>query len=79
MIKDFEYQNYLCVVPGQNLSIAGRFGDSIHGYDMLEINLIKCENTSDTFNCASEAELEKFYTLEQQKKYGVVAIRFKKW
>ena len=62
MINDFEYQNYLCVVPGQNLSIAGRFGDSIHGYDMLEIHLIKCENTSDNFNCASEEELEKFYT-----------------
>ena len=62
MINDFEYNKYLCVVPGQNLSIAGRFGDSIHGYDMLEIHLIKCENTSNYHNCASSEELEKFYT-----------------
>ena len=61
MIKDFEYNKYLCVVPGQNLSIAGRFGDSIHGYDMLEIHLIKCQNTSESQNCASSAQLEEFY------------------
>ena len=62
MIKDFEYQNYLCVVPGQNLSIAGRFGDSIHGYDMLEIHLIKCENSTEKQDCATYEEIEKFYT-----------------
>ncbi len=62
MINDFEYDKYLCVVPGQNLSIAGRFGDSIHGYDMLEIHLVKCENTSTYNECATLEELEEFYT-----------------
>ena len=62
MIKNFEYQNYLCVVPGQNLSIAGRFGDSIHGYDMLEIHLIKCDNKTNNNNCVSTDELNRFYT-----------------
>ncbi len=61
MINDYEYNKYLCVVPGQNLSIAGRFGDSIHGYDMLEIHLIKCENTSTYNECASFDEIKKFY------------------
>ena len=61
MINDFEYNKYLCVVPGQNLSIAGRFGDSIHGYDMLEIHLIKCENTSNYHNCASSEDIKKYY------------------
>ena len=61
MIDDFEYQNYLCVVPGQNLSIAGRYGDSIHGYDILEIHLIKCDNNSNNSSCASEEELNQFY------------------
>ena len=62
MINEFEYDKYLCVVPGQNLSIAGRFGDSIHGYDMLEIHLIKCENTSTYNECATSEEMETFYT-----------------
>ena len=62
MINEFEYDKYLCVVPGQNLSIAGRFGDSIHGYDMLEIHLIKCENTSTYNECATSEEIQTFYT-----------------
>ncbi len=61
MIKDYEYDKYLCPVPGQNLSIAGRFGDSIHGYDMLEIHLIKCENITSDDNCASKEDMERFY------------------
>ena len=61
MIDDFEYQNYLCAVPGQNLSIAGRYGDSFNGYDILEIHLIKCDNSSNNLSCASEDELNQFY------------------
>ena len=62
MIKYYEYDKYLCPVPGQNLTIAGRFGDSIHGYDMLEIHLIKCENSTEKQDCATYEEIEKFYT-----------------
>ena len=61
MIKEFEYENYLCPVPGQNLSVGGRWGDSVHGYDMLEFHLTKCENNSKTQNCKSEEEMEKFF------------------
>ena len=61
MIDEFEYQNYLCAAPGQNLSIAGRYGDSFNGYDILEIHLIKCDNSSNNLSCASEDELNQFY------------------
>ena len=61
MIKEFEYENYLCPVPGQNLSIGGRWGDSVHGYDMLEFHVVKCENTSESQNCKSNEEMEIFF------------------
>ena len=61
MIKYYEYNNYLCPVPGQNLSIGGRFGDSIFGYDMLKINLIKCVNNSEINYCKSKEEMEFFF------------------
>ena len=61
MIKDYEYENYLCPVPGQNLSIGGRWGDSINGYNMLEFHLIKWENNSEKQNCKSKEEMEKFF------------------
>ena len=49
------------------------FKTLVEQYDMKELYLE--EYTKEMFL----KELEKFYTLEQQKKYGVVAIRFKKW
>ena len=61
MIKDFEYENYLCPVPGQNLSIGGRWGDNVHGYDMLEFHVIKCENTTEKQICHSFEEMEHFF------------------
>ena len=61
MIKDFEYENYLCPIPGQNLSIGGRWGDHVHGYDMLEFHVIKCENNSEEHNCRSPEEMEIFF------------------
>ena len=30
MIKESEYQNYLCPFTGQNLSFDGRWDDSVH-------------------------------------------------
>jgi hypothetical protein len=61
LIKDYEYENYLCPVPGQNLSIRGRWGDSINGYDILEFHLIKCENTNEEDRCKNEEEMNKFF------------------
>ena len=61
MIKDFEYENYLCPIPGQNLSIGGRWGDNVHGYDMLEFHVIKCENTTEKQICHSFEDMELFF------------------
>ena len=61
LIKDYEYENYLCPVPGQNLSIRGRWGDSINGYDILEFHLIKCENSNEEDRCKNEEEMNKFF------------------
>ena len=61
LIKDYEYQNYLCPIPNQNLSIGGRWGDSVHGYDMLEFHIVKCENNTFKNNCKSDFEMKKFF------------------
>ena len=61
LIKEFEYEKYLCPVPGQNLSIGGRWSDNVHGYDMLEFHVIKCENTSKIQNCKSEKEMDIYF------------------
>ncbi len=53
---DFDYNKFLCVLPGQNLSVGGRFGDNINGYDILEIHLNKCENSSDNNSIICESE-----------------------
>ena len=61
LIKEFEYEKYLCPVPGQNLSIGGRWSDNVHGYDMLEFHVIKCENTSKIQNCKFEKEMNTYF------------------
>ena len=61
MLKDFEFENYLCPVPGQNLSIGGRWGDNVHGYDMLEFHVIKCENSTEKQICQPFDKMEKFF------------------
>ncbi len=57
----FEYNKFLCAKPNQNLSFGGRFGDNINGYDILEIHLNKCVNTTENNNkCKSEDTINKF-------------------
>ena len=53
------YENFLCPIPGQNLSFAGRNGDTINGYDLLEIHLSKCENSSDKI-CKTDDEIVSY-------------------
>ena len=89
LIKEFEYEKYLCPVPNQNLSIGGRWSDNIHGYDMLEFHVIKCENTSETQNCKSEKEMESFFknsylniiylaqSLDHYNIYNPIKIKFR--
>ena len=41
--------------------MSGRWSDNIHGYDILEFHVVKCENTSESQNCKSEKEMEPFF------------------
>ena len=59
-MNKFNYSNYLCPKPNQNLNFGGRFGDNINGYDLLEIHLNKCTNTTENNNCKSEEIIDKF-------------------
>ena len=59
-MNKFNYSNYLCPKPNQNLNFGGRFGDNINGYDLLEIHLNKCSNTTENNNCKSEEIIDKF-------------------
>ena len=60
-MNDFQYENFLCPIQGQNLNFSGRFGDNIIGYDILEIHLNKCENSSDNlFICKSNDEIDEY-------------------
>ena len=59
-MNKFNYSNYLCPKPNQNLNFGGRFGDNINGYDLLEIHLNKCLNTTKNNNCQSEEIIDKF-------------------
>ena len=60
-MENFEYNKFLCAKPNQNLSFGGRFGDNINGYDILEIHLNKCVNTTENNNiCKSEDTINKF-------------------
>ena len=36
MIKESEYQNYLCPFTGQNFSFDGRWDNSVHCYNVLK-------------------------------------------
>ena len=53
---DFDYKKFLCPLPGQNLSFGGRYGDNINGYDILEIHLNKCDNSSNNNSIICENE-----------------------
>ena len=60
-MKNFDYNKYLCTKPNQILGFGGRFGDNIHGYDLLEVHLNKCTNSTENNNsCKSEENIDKF-------------------
>ena len=56
---DSEY--YTCVKPNQNLTISGRYGDRLNGFDILEAHLNKCKNSSESnIKCKSEDEINEY-------------------
>ena len=50
--------NSYCLKKGQNLTIAGRYGDFAHGFDIIEIHFFRCQNSSTSKTiCKSEKEI----------------------
>ena len=60
-IKDNDYEKFICVKQNQNLTIAGRYGDIIQGFEILEFHLNKCKNSSNSkIICKSNEEIENY-------------------
>ena len=50
----FPISNYLCVEPNQNLSIFGRYGDFLNGFQSINIFLNECTDK----NCTIEEDID---------------------
>ncbi len=53
--------------------------EKLHRFDSFEelyksLPLLKCGYTNENINKAKPSDMEQYYSLEQQKKYGVVGI-----
>ena len=58
LFKGFNFEKYLCPKPNQNISIRGRFNDDINGFDIINIVIEKCVNSSENnITCASDDEI----------------------
>lgn len=52
---------------------------NLHRFDNFDelyknLNLLKCGYTKETVDTAKAADMEQYYSVEEQKKYGVVGI-----
>ena len=43
-MKNYDLSKYLCIKPNQNLRIKGRYGDSINGFNSIEVYFNLCIN-----------------------------------
>ena len=63
-----------CIKRDQNLSIAGRYGDFLHGFDLLEIHFEKCKNTSfSNIICKSPNEINDYIS------NSVILLNYLSW
>ena len=63
-----------CIKKGQNLSIAGRYGDFLNGYDLLEIHFEKCKNSSSSnIICKSSNEINDYIS------NSVILLNYLSW
>ena len=54
----FNISNFLCIKKGQNLTIAGKYGDIFNWFDILEFHISKCENKTGLSICKSNEEID---------------------
>ena len=58
--KDFNFDNYLCPKKNESLFIKGRYGDIRKGFDIINIYIEKCINSTENNNfCESEEKINK--------------------
>jgi hypothetical protein len=66
MFEDIDISNYYCIVPGQDIKLWGKQGDSLIGYSNLCIYIAKCDNSSqynpNPGQCASKETIENTIT-----------------
>lgn len=63
IFNGFNYEKYLCPKSNQNIFIKGRYGDIRKGFDIIEIYVEKCVNSSENnYMCANEKELYDFFS-----------------
>ena len=58
--KSFNISNFLCISKGQNLTIAGKYGDTFNWFDILEFHIKRCENTTELSICKNDEEINSY-------------------
>ena len=57
-IKGININEFICIKKNQGINLSGRYGDSINGFNILELILSKCfRDESNTNNCKSDEEI----------------------
>ena len=56
LLEKIQIKNYHCLKSGQNITFQGRYGNSMNGFSILQININKC-NSSKYNNCKSDEEI----------------------
>ena len=57
-IKGININQFMCIKKNQNINLSGRYGDSINGFNILELFLSKCfRDENNTNNCKSDEEI----------------------
>jgi hypothetical protein len=60
--QDIDISNYYCIVPGQNINLFGKSGDTVNGNSNLAIFIARCDNSSqynqNPGKCASKETIE---------------------
>ena len=60
-IPENNYEKLICIKKNQNLTISGRYGDIIQGFEILEFHLNKCKNSSNSkIICKSNEEIKNY-------------------
>ncbi len=77
-LLNFDIPNYYCVNPGQEVTLNGQFGDTINGFSLFQITVLRCNPAKN--ECYSEDKIKErlagvyfqFLTLDHQLRHSNV-------